>query len=149
MKQKSLLAVILAAAMAVIAAAPATAASCESLASSALADTTITSARAVAAGAFTLPARPAGKDDASQAFKDLPAFCRVEATLKPSSDSEIKVEVWLPASDWNGKFQSVGNGGWAGVISYAALGEAVRAGYASASTDTGHVGGRGTFALDH
>jgi len=43
----------------------------------------------------------------------------------------------------------VGNGGWAGVISYAAMAEAVRAGYASASTDTGHVGGRGTFALGH
>ena len=59
------------------------------------------------------------------------------------------MEVWLPASGWNGKFQAVGNGGWAGVISYAAMADAVRAGYASASTDTGHVGGRGTFALDH
>ena len=71
------------------------------------------------------------------------------ATLKPTSDSDIKVEVWLPASGWNGKFQAVGNGGWAGVISYSAMADAVRAGYASASTDTGHVGGRGTFALDH
>ena len=63
------------------------------------------------------------------------------ATLTPTSDSDIKVEVWLPADGWNGKFQAVGNGGWAGVISYAAMAEAVRAGYASASTDTGHVGG--------
>jgi feruloyl esterase len=141
-KQNTLLAVILAAA-------PAFAASCESLASLALPDTTITSAQAVAAGAFTLPARPGGKGDASQAFKDLPAFCRVEATLKPSSDSEIKVEVWLPSSGWNGKFQSVGNGGWAGVISYAALGEGIRRGYATASTDTGHTGANGQFALGH
>ena len=44
---------------------------------------------------------------------------------------------------------SVGNGGWAGTISYAAMADALRAGYATASTDTGHVGGRGTFALDH
>jgi feruloyl esterase len=57
--------------------------------------------------------------------------------------------VWLPASGWNGKFQAVGNGGWAGAISYAAMADAVRSGYASASTDTGHVGGRGTFALAH
>ncbi len=64
-------------------------------------------------------------------------------------DSDIKVEVWLPANGWNGKFQAVGNGGWAGVISYSAMADAIRAGYASASTDTGHVGGRGTFALDH
>ena len=45
----------------------------------------------------------------------LPAFCRVAATLKPSSDSDIKIEVWLPAADWNGKFQAVGNGAFNGV----------------------------------
>jgi feruloyl esterase len=73
----------------------------------------------------------------------------VAATIKPTSDSDIKVEVWLPTSGWNGKFQAVGNGGWAGVISYRELGDALRRGYATASTDTGHVGGRGTFALDH
>ena len=71
------------------------------------------------------------------------------ATLTPTSDSDIRIEVWLPARGWNGKFQAVGNGGWAGAISYAAMAEAVRRGYATASTDTGHVGGRGTFALDH
>jgi hypothetical protein len=37
----------------------------------------------------------------------------------------------------------------AGSISYAAMAEAVRVGCARASTDTGHAGGRGTFALDH
>ena len=68
---------------------------------------------------------------------------------KPTSDSDIKVEVWLPASGWNGNFQGVGNGGWAGVISYRELSDALRGGYATASTDTGHIGGRGTFALDH
>ena len=46
-------------------------------------------------------------------YADLPEFCRVAATLTPSSDSDIKVEVWLPANGWNGKFQAVGNGGWA------------------------------------
>jgi feruloyl esterase len=125
----------------ILSAAPGAAATCESLASLTLPDTSITSAHSVAAGAFTLPGRPA--------FKDLPAFCRVEATLKPSSDSDIKVEVWLPASGWNGKFQAVGNGGWAGVISYPALDQALRRGYAAASTDTGHVGANGQFALGH
>jgi feruloyl esterase len=57
--------------------------------------------------------------------------------------------VWLPARGWNGKFQAVGNGGWAGVISYSALAVAVREGYAGASTDTGHVGDSGSFALGH
>src|SRR5258708_4160020 len=83
---------------------------------------------------------PAG---ALQAFRDLPAFCRVAATLTPSPDSDIKVEIWLPASGWNGKFQAVGNGGWAGVISYPAMAAAVRRGYATASTDTGHTGNGG------
>ena len=53
--------------------------------------------------------------------KNLPAFCRVAATIRPSKDSDIKIEVWLPADGWNGKFQGVGNGGWTGSISYPAL----------------------------
>jgi feruloyl esterase len=129
-------------------AAPAFAASCESLASLALPDATITSAQIVPAGQFSQPGAP-GKGKAASVYKDLPEFCRVAATLKPSGDSDIKVEFWLPTSNWNRKLQSVGNGGWAGVISYSAMAEAVKAGYASASTDTGHVGGSGSFALDH
>jgi feruloyl esterase len=129
-------------------ASPAFAASCESLASLAFPNTTITSAQVVAAGQFSPPG-PAGKGKGANVYKDLPEFCRVAATLKPSSDSDIKVEFWLPTSNWNKKLQSVGNGGWAGVISYSALADAVKAGYASASTDTGHVGGSGSFALEH
>ena len=125
------------------------AASCESLSTLALKDTTVTMAKLVPAGQFSLPGERQTGGRGGNPYKDLPEFCRVAATLKPSSDSDIKIEVWLPANGWNGKFQAVGNGGWAGVISYSAMADAVRAGYASASTDTGHVGGRGTFALDH
>jgi len=110
--------------------------SCEELASLALPTTTISLAQSVAAGGF-------------ETIKNLPAFCRVAATLTPTSDSEIKVEVWLPASGWNGKLQAVGNGGWAGSISYPAMGEALRRGYATSSTDTGHSGGNARFALGH
>src|SRR5256886_10665453 len=53
----------------------------------------------------------------------------------PTSDSDIKIEVWMPATDWNGKFQAVGNGGWSGAISYAPLARALARGYATASTD--------------
>lgn len=128
---------------------PANAANCESLASLKLPDTTITSAQSVAAGAFTMPA--GGFAPSAISPKSLPAFCRVAATLRPSQDSDIKIEVWLPAAGWNGKFQGVGNGGWTGSISYDALMAALQRGYASASTDTGHEGGvvDGSFALGH
>jgi feruloyl esterase len=115
--------------------------SCEKLKSMALRETTITIAETVGAGNFSPPS--------GAAIKDLPAFCRVAATLMPSKDSEIKIEVWLPASGWNGKFQAVGNGGWSGAIVYPALSKALTQGYAAASTDTGHSGGSGSFALGH
>src|SRR5438552_1045269 len=132
-----------------LAAAPASAASCDSVRALELTDTTITLAQLVPAGQFPAPGERQGTGRGVNPYTDLPEFCRVAATLTPTRDSDIKVEVWLPARNWNGKFQAVGNGGWAGVISYSAMAEAVHAGYATASTDTGHVGGRGTFALDH
>ncbi|MSO45908.1 MAG: tannase/feruloyl esterase family alpha/beta hydrolase [Acidobacteria bacterium] len=118
--------------------------SCSDLARLALPDTTITLAQAVDAGAFA----PPGAGNAG-AFRALPAFCRVAATLRPSRDSEINVEVWLPASGWNGKLQAVGNGAFNGTIAYAAMAPALAAGYAASSTDTGHAGGSASFALGH
>jgi feruloyl esterase len=130
----------------------AAATSCESLANLSLPEMKITSATDVLAGAFVPPApggTTAGGSPSIAQFGGLPGFCRVTATLTPSSDSDVKVEVWLPTSGWNGKLQSVGNGGWAGVISYGALATALAGGYASASTDTGHTGNGGSFALGH
>ncbi len=121
--------------------------SCESLASLPLAHTTITSARLIPAGGFNPPVGRQGRGAA--VYSELQSFCRVAATLTPTSDSDIKIEVWLPSAGWNGKFQAVGNGGWAGSISYQALAQAVAAGYATASTDTGHVGNNAAFALGH
>jgi len=130
-------------------AAPPASESCATLLSLSLPNTTITKAAAVPAGDFALLPDEHSQDSVKAGFKDVPSFCRVAATLKPSSDSDIKIEVWMPTSGWNGKFQAVGNGGWAGFIAYGAMSQAVRNGYATASTDTGHVGGRGTFALGH
>src|SRR6185503_9958642 len=127
----------------VFSARPASAQSCEMLSSLKLQDATITMAQPVAAGAFT-PPQGGGRGGGAQ-FADLPAFCRVAATLKPSADSDIKIEVWLPASGWNGKFQSTGNGGWNGNIDPNALAAGLRRGYATASTDTGHQGGGGPW----
>jgi hypothetical protein len=67
-----------------------------------------------------------------------PGFCRVGGIARPSSDSDIHFEVWLPESDWNGKFRGAGNGGFAGSINYSEMAAALRDGYATASTDTGH-----------
>jgi feruloyl esterase len=123
------------------------AATCESLGTLSLPQATVDAAQAVAPGGFTQPGGRAGRG--GNAFADLPAFCRVAATIKPSSDSDIKIEVWLPASNWNGKYQAVGNGAWTGAIGYAAMADALRRGYATSSTDTGHVGGSASFAMGH
>lgn len=77
------------------------------------------------------------------------AVCKVAVTLTPTPDSDIKVELWLPEANWNGKYMAVGNGGWSGSINYRGLEDGVRRGYASSSTDTGHVGGSASFALGH
>ncbi len=121
--------------------------SCAGLASLALAGGRITTAELVAPGAFSPPSGGGGA--AARAFAALPAFCRVAATLMPSSDSDIKVEVWMPVQAWNGKLQSVGNGAFTGSIPYTAMSGAVANGYAAASTDTGHVGNTGSFGLGH
>ena len=119
---------------------PAFAASCESLSGLQLADTAITSAQTVPAGAFAPTGANFDPDEAAPNFKNLPAFCRVTAEIKPASDSNIKVEVWMPVSGWNGKYRGQGNGGFAGGINYQGMASAVTRGYATASTDTGHSG---------
>lgn len=77
-----------------------------------------------------------------------PTHCRVSLTLRPSADSEIGSEVWLPPpAVWNGKFLMEGGGGFVGSVNTGGMTNAVKEGYASASTDTGHSGGSGSFAL--
>jgi len=123
---------------------PAAAATCESLMSLKLPDTTITEAVPVAEGAFK-PAGGGGRGGGAQ-FSDLKAFCRVAATVKPTPDSDIKIEIWMPAAEsWNGKFEATGNGGWNGNVDQNALATALRRGYAAASTNTGHDGGGGPW----
>src|SRR5215475_375942 len=127
---------------------PALGATCESLSALSSPHVAVTLAQTVAPGAFTAPGR-GGRG--ANAFASLPSFCRVAATLTPTSDSDIKIEVWLPAggSTWNGKLQAVGNGAWAGNISYPAMATALLAGYATVSTDTGHTGGNANFMVGH
>jgi hypothetical protein len=132
----------LALALAAFTALPSSAATCASLADLQLPQTTITTAQSVPAGPV------AGVEGTVRASKD---FCRVSMVVKPSEDSDIHIEIWMPASGWNGKFQGIGNGGFAGAIDFNALAAAVGHGYAAASTDTGHHAG-GTdaaWALNH
>lgn len=113
---------------------PAAAASCESLASLKLPDTTIALAQPQAAGAFTPPGAPAGA-------KAVPvAFCRVTGSIKPTSVSDIKFELWLPQTGWSGRYVSVGNGGLAGSIPYVLMTRPLAGGAAVAATDDGHEG---------
>jgi feruloyl esterase len=118
--------------------------SCDGLKSLPVANASVTSA-AVVTGSFT----PPGATNPNATIASLPAFCRVAVTLKPTADSDIKTEFWLPMSGWNRKLQAVGNGAWAGVIPYAAMAQAVMGGYATAGTDTGHVGNTASFVPGH
>jgi len=123
---------------------------CDAIGKLALVNTTVTSARWVEAG--PLAQEPAAGGAAGQRPTAppivLPAHCRVAIVMKPSNDSHIEAEVWLPA-EWNGKLEAVGNGGWAGTIGYTAMARALQEGYATASTDTGHKGGNSSFAIGH
>ena len=124
---------------------------CASLTRLTLPDGTVTAAESVAAGSFVPPVTPgrtitAGARDA---LAKLPAFCRVAVTSKPSVDSDIKIEVWLPVVAWNGKLQAVSDGGLAGFIPYALMAPALAQGYVASGTDTGHVGGNADFMPGH
>ena len=100
---------------------------------------TIILAQTNAAGTFAGPPLPPFTSrDLTAPYKNVPAFCRVVAVAKPTPDSEIRIEVWMPTADWNGKLEGLGNGGFAGRIYYMPLGVAVSKGYAVTSTNTGH-----------
>jgi feruloyl esterase len=123
---------------------PLVGATCESLRSLSIPHTTITLAQSVGAGAFVLP----GETPAPN-FKGLSAFCRVSATSRPTDDSDIRIEVWMPeASTWNGKLRGTGSNGLGGNLSFPGLAAAMRGGFAAAAENGGHERGS-AFALSH
>lgn len=107
---------------------------CEKLKQLQLPDTTITSADSEPAGPFALPPGAPAKS------VDLPAFCRVRGEIKPTADSQIKFEVWMPAAEWNGRFEQMGSGGLAGSINLFSLSAVLKNNFATAATDDGHEG---------
>ncbi len=111
---------------------------CESLKNLKLPQTTILVAETREAGKAFVP------PNTTAPITPTAAFCRVYGIVDP----EVRFEVWLPtAATWNGTFNGVGNGGLAGSIGYAAMNTALGLNYATASTDTGHQGGNGSWAL--
>jgi Tannase and feruloyl esterase len=98
----------------------------------------IESATLVPAGPYT------EKTDTPGPTTLIPAHCRVRAVMRPSADSEILFELWLPAENWNGRFWGIGGGGFAGALILNEVATAVQYGYASFSTDTGHSSSTGT-----
>ncbi len=116
---------------------------CETLKTLSLPNVTITAAQFVPANT---PQAPTGRGGQGAA---LPAYCRVAATLTPTADSHIEMELWMPAENWNGKFLATGNGAWAGNIQTNSIADGLRRGYATASHDTGHKGGSASFAVGH
>ena len=132
----------------VLASLPADAATCDSLRTLRLTNVIISSAQVVDRGRFVPPGAKPG-DPALGLYRSLPAFCRVQGVIRPSSESHIEFEVWLRTSGWNGNYMGVGNGGAAGRIVYdgalvgtstPGLAQALTDGFAAASTDTGHQG---------
>lgn len=116
--------------------------SCEALSATGSSTVRISMAKLVPAGTALSEVHAA-------ATTTLPAFCRVIASLHPTDDSDIGVEVWLPVVGWNGKFMAVGSGGWGGSIAYDALAEGLQRGYAVSATDDGHRGSSAQFLLGH
>lgn len=119
--------------------------SCENLTKLKLQDTTITSAITVPAGPMKLPPIPGFASEPA----DLPVFCWVLGSIKPTNDSDIRFEVWLPVSGWNGRFLQMGNAGFAGMILPHFLTRPLSQNYAVAATDDGHQGPGGAWAIGH
>src|SRR3984893_5563648 len=116
--------------------------SCERLLKLASPTVSITFAKTIDTGTFT-------PDGSASAISLLPVFCRVVAIIKPTADSDIGTECWLPVADWKGKFLAVGSGGWGGSIAYQEMAGALRRGYATSATDDGHTGRSASFAVGH
>jgi len=146
MKARTLVLSGVALALTTLASQPVLARDCAHLVAAAPADATIASAALQSAGSFKLP-----PDLGPATTVELPAFCRVQGVLHPTADSHIAFEVWLPAENWNGRFQGIGNGGFAGAIPYSGLAAALRSGQAAAASDTGHSAGGtdGKWAFGH
>jgi feruloyl esterase len=107
--------------------------------------TAITSATIVPAGPFAGPFGPAGPLLGGNLR--LPPRCEVRGTIATTPQSQVHFALWLPLESWNGKYRQDGNSGFAGLIPYWSMVDALVRGYATAATDTGHTVSDWTEAL--
>ena len=87
----------------------------------------LVAANTIGRGAFVAP---------DESRHELPAFCRVQGEARPTRDSQIRFELWMPANGWNGRYYQLGSGGFGGTIPYAPMAGELRRGNAVAATDT-------------
>ncbi len=102
--------------------------SCEELAAFQYPDATVTMAESQPGGPYVAP------DAWHLVFTDLPPYCRVTATLTPTSDSNINVEVWMPTAPYDGRYLGTANGGYAGSFFYSELADGINKGFATPNT---------------
>src|SRR5258705_3267730 len=105
--------------------------SCASLSTFSYPNTTINSAQSQPGGAYVAP------DAWHLVFTNLPPYCEVSATIKPTVDSSINVRVWMPTTNYNGRYLGTGNGGYAGGFFFSELADGINRGFATANTDIG------------
>jgi len=109
---------------------------CSRLQSTPIPGVTVAATELVPRGRYTLP----DMSNTATAAIDLPEYCRVTATARPTPDSAIEIEVWLPVIDWNGKLLGTGNVNWCGGVNPLQMALGLREHYATAGTDRGHKG---------
>ena len=88
-------------------------------------------------------ATPVAAADTVGTTKVAMPFCRVQGVARPSADSLINFEVWLPAAAgaWTGRLKTDGTGGYAGATPIARMAADLAAGFVVAGSDMGHMGG--------
>jgi Tannase and feruloyl esterase len=122
---------------------------CEDLVKLTLPNTTITSAQLITTSPFQPPPSPDTGFGSlpSLPISGLPPFCRVTGSVKPTSESDVVFEVWMPVSGWTGRYQGVGNAVYLGSIQYPLLAASLLRGNAVSSTNAGHWGFNALWAL--
>jgi feruloyl esterase len=119
---------------------------CERLQSLQLRNTIITAVAVVPEAQFALPTSATS----NKPSLDLPSYCRVTATIRPTPNSDIGIELWMPTSQWNEKVLGTGNVNWCGGVNQLQMALGLREHYAVVGTDRGHKSCAvdGSFALN-